>query len=192
MHIDKQAQNFIVSGLMVVCVFAIWLSFAKFPDLIRSFSKDQAKVTKDIKKSNDAVQKDNQLFMPTQQQKPSLYQIKIGSVDIPVEVAETPAEKAQGLSGRESLPQSQGLLFLFDTPLQYQFWMKDMNFPIDIIWISTDKKIVDITENVDPGTYPKTFNPLSPAQYVLETNALFAQTHDIKIGDILDLSNIIR
>lgn len=192
MHIDKQARNFIVSGLVVVCVFAVWLSFAKLPDVIRSFNKKQMEATGDIKKTSNTTQKDNQIFMPTQQQKSALYQIRVGSVDISVEIVETSAEKARGLSGRESLPQSQGLLFLFDTAAQHQFWMKDMKIPIDIIWISTDKKVVDITENLDPDTYPKTFTSSKPAQYILETNAFFAQTHGIRVGDIVDLSKIVK
>ncbi|GEM_PF-714126 len=191
MHIDKQARNFIVSGLMVVCVFAVWLSFARFPDLVRSFDKKQIEITKGMKEVGDSGIKKDQvpLSLP---QKPSLYQIRVGNTDIPVEVAETPAEKEKGLSLRESLPQSQGLLFLFDAPLQYQFWMKEMKFPIDIIWIGADKRVMDITENLDPATYPKTFNPSQPAQYVLEVNTFFAQMHGIKIGDNVDLSSIIK
>ncbi|MBI2645026.1 DUF192 domain-containing protein [Candidatus Uhrbacteria bacterium] len=191
MHIDKQARNFIVSGLMIVCVFAVWLFFAKFPDLIRSFDKKQSEITGSARGAGGVSQKNNQVPLPTRQ-KQLLYTVRIGSADIFVEVAETPAEKTRGLSGRESLSKDQGLIFLFDTAAQYQFWMKNMKFPIDIIWIGADKKVVDITENLDPATYPKTFSPNQSAQYILETNAFFTQTHGIRVGDDVDLSKILR
>jgi len=185
MHIDKQARNFIVSGLVIVSVFALWLSFAKLPDTIKSFGKKQAVI-------NGNVQKQIPPAPPIVPQKPLLYKIRIGTVDIPVEVAETQKEKEQGLSMRESLPQDQGLLFLFDVPARYQFWMKDMKFSIDIIWIDSGQKVVDITENADPASYPQTFSPQLPAQYILETNAFFAKTRSIHIGDSVDFSKILR
>lgn len=191
MHIDKQARNFIVSGLMIVIVFAIWLSFAKFPDMIRSLGKKQVEIIGNIKGTQDMTQKNDQIFPPASQKQP-LYQIRIGTVGISVEAAETPAEKAQGLSDRESLPQDQGLFFLFDELGQYRFWMKDMKFPIDIIWISSDKKVIDISENLLPETYPATFGPGMPAQYAVEVNAFFARNKGIRIGDDVDMSKIVR
>jgi uncharacterized membrane protein (UPF0127 family) len=186
MHIDKHIRNFIVSGLVVVSVFAVWLFFAKIPDAIRSFDKKQANITQEIK---------NMPFSQAQlpaQQKPMLYQIRVGTVDMFVEVAETQQEKAKGLSARNNLPQNQGLLFLFDAPAPYQFWMKDMKFPIDILWIGPDQKIVDITEHADPASYPKTFSPQTPAQYVLETNVFFAKTYGLRVGDSVDISKVLK
>lgn len=112
--------------------------------------------------------------------------IKISSVNIPVELARTPAEVQKGLSGRLSLDQDKGMLFLFAKPDTYSFWMPDMHFPLDIIWISGGKKVLGISANVpndfDPAN-PKFYRPPSPAQYVLEVNAGFAARAGIKIGD---------
>ncbi len=102
---------------------------------------------------------------------------------IQIEVVQTPKEKEKGLSGRESLPSGEGLLFIYDESGQQQFWMKDMNFPIDIIWIATDYRVIDITKNLTPDTYPQRFTSNKPAQYVLEVNAGYSDELDIRIGD---------
>ncbi len=101
---------------------------------------------------------------------------------ISVKIADTPALQGKGLSGTESLAAGEGMLFVFDTPDQYAFWMKDMNYPIDIIWISGDKRIVDIKTNADPASYPAAFKPTLPALYVLEVEAGFALTHSLARG----------
>ncbi len=102
---------------------------------------------------------------------------------ISVEVLETAEEKRQGLSGRESLGSDSGLLFVYDAPGQYNFWMKDMHFPIDIIWIADDYRVIDITKYLHPDTFPDEFTSSRPAQYVLEVNAGYSGELDIRIGD---------
>jgi len=102
---------------------------------------------------------------------------------VSVSVADTSEEQIQGLSNVKFLPNDSGMLFVYEEPGNQHFWMKDMNFPIDIIWIGASKTIVDITENLAPSTYPETYSPISPAQYVLEVNAGYSQKHDIAIGD---------
>lgn len=96
--------------------------------------------------------------------------ISIGSKKISVEVADTQQSREKGLSGRPCITENEGMLFTYDRPGQYSFWMKGMKFPIDIIWISTAKKAVVIQEDVQPSTYPDSFiNPsIHPAQYILE------------------------
>lgn len=102
---------------------------------------------------------------------------------VEIEVARTPEEQARGLSGRESLAENAGMLFVYEQSITPSFWMKEMNFPLDIIWIGEDKKIVDITENMLPETYPQTFQPKALVQYVLEVNAGWAKNHNISIDD---------
>ena len=63
--------------------------------------------------------------------------------------------------------------------------MKDMYFPIDIIWIGENNTIVDITKNLSPRTYPKTFSPKTEAKYVLEVNSGYVEAHGINIGDLV-------
>ena len=109
--------------------------------------------------------------------------VKINDTEIKVDVAHSAEEKLQGLSGRESLLENTGMLFTFDHPGRYVFWMKDMNFPIDIIWIGADRQVVHIEHNVRPESYPENFAPTSNALYVLEVESGFSKKHNFKIGD---------
>lgn len=113
-------------------------------------------------------------YLFLQRPAPAKYQdsqsIKIGDSVIKVEVADTDAERMQGLSDRKSLEKGYGMLFIFDKPYQYGFWMKDMNFPIDIIWLDEEFKVISIERNVGPETFPKVFYPPIPIKYVVETN----------------------
>lgn len=100
-----------------------------------------------------------------------------------VVVADTDVKRQQGLSGLESLKKNSGMLFVFDKPGKYGFWMKDMNFPIDIIWIDANHTIVHIERNVSPDTFPQLFASSKNALYVLEVAAGFADTHNMEIAD---------
>ena len=119
--------------------------------------------------------------------------IQIGDTVIPVELARTPAEQKQGLSYRTSLGKNKGMLFIFEKPGLYRFWMPNMNFPIDMIWINENKRIVSINENVPPLkdiSKPIYYQPEKLSLYVLEVNASFAREHNIKIKDQLIFQNI--
>lgn len=104
----------------------------------------------------------------------------------PVDLALTPAERTQGLSGRASLKKDTGLFFVFESSDKYGFWMKDMNFSIDILWIDESMKIVHIEPSVSPSTYPKSFVSPVPARFVLELPAGTAKTHKIQMGDSIN------
>jgi uncharacterized membrane protein (UPF0127 family) len=89
-----------------------------------------------------------------------------------VEVVETNEEKARGLSNRESINSDAGMLFVFEKPsVENCFWMKDMRFSIDMVWLNEQKEVVTVVENVSPGTYPAEFCPSEPAKYGLEVRA---------------------
>lgn len=90
---------------------------------------------------------------------------------IKIFIADTDISREQGLSGVKTLLSGNGVLFVFDTPGKYGFWMKDMYFPIDMIWIDSNKKIVGVTKNVLPSSYPFVFMPPQAIVYVLEMNA---------------------
>lgn len=109
--------------------------------------------------------------------------IKINGSQIIVEVAETAEAWQQGLSGRESLEEGRGMLFIFENPDIYSFWMKDMNFPIDIVWIDEHLVVVGLEKDVLPETYPETFLPNQPIKYVLEIPAGASEEYGIEIGD---------
>lgn len=87
------------------------------------------------------------------------------------EVVRTEQDKARGLGGRGSIGEPGAMLFVYSQPEKACFWMKDMGFAIDMIWIGADKKIMHIEEDVSPNTFPKSFCPGEPAQFVLELPA---------------------
>jgi uncharacterized membrane protein (UPF0127 family) len=117
-----------------------------------------------------------------------IYSIKIDSKSIPLIVADNQALREKGLSGMESLPEDTGMFFVFPLPGKYGFWMKDMNFSIDIIWISKSGKITHIEKNVSSSTYPYVFVPLENSLYVLETNEGFVDKNHLSVGNVLDIS----
>lgn len=114
--------------------------------------------------------------------------VRFEAAELRVKVVSTPPETARGLGGVTSLPEDRGMLFLFGAPRKYSIWMKDMRFPLDVIWMDENKKIIDIAKDVRPESYPAYFMPHYPAQYVLEVNAGWANRHQIKIGDVAEFS----
>lgn len=109
--------------------------------------------------------------------------IAIRNIEVAVDIADDPTAIERGLGGREFLRAHRGMLFVLPEPIVANFWMKDMKFPVDVLWIDANKKIVHTTENVTPDTFPQTFSPPVPVQYVLELNAGWAKVHHIEIGD---------
>ncbi len=108
--------------------------------------------------------------------------IHIQGEDLFAEVADTVAEQVRGLSGRESLRENEGMLFVYQVPHQASFWMKNMGFAIDIIWLDAEKRIVGIVPDVSPDTFPKMFSSPAPVQYVLEVPAGWADRHGLTLG----------
>ncbi len=110
------------------------------------------------------------------------YPLTIGNTEIKVELAESQGQRERGLSGRKSLPQNQGMLFVFEKPGLYSFWMRDMEFPLDIIWLDADYQVVDMAKNALPESYPNFFVPKREALYVLEVNTGWSETNSITLG----------
>jgi len=122
------------------------------------------------------------MFLTTSK-KVSLHQLTIGKNTINVEYAVTAAELARGLSGRTALAEDTGMLFLFDEPSRHIFWMKDMKFPLDFIWIR-NHQAVQVNENVPPpGQDIPRVVPQCDVDAVLEVNAGWVTDHHVKIGD---------
>jgi uncharacterized membrane protein (UPF0127 family) len=101
---------------------------------------------------------------------------------IVAEVASTKTARALGLSGRTKMKDSEAMLFIFDVPGKYGFWMKDMNFPLDIVWINNNGVIVWIERNATPESYPKAFMNQADASYVLEMNAGLSEKFGLYLG----------
>ncbi|MBI2612436.1 DUF192 domain-containing protein [Candidatus Kaiserbacteria bacterium] len=113
--------------------------------------------------------------------------IQIKDRTIRVEIADTSGERERGLSGKEGLAEDEGMLFVFEEDGRPAFWMKDMLFAIDILWISSDGAIVHIEENVAPETYPTAFAPRNEARYVVELPAGYVAKYTVRPGDIVRL-----
>lgn len=118
---------------------------------------------------------------------PSTIPIRIGEVTVEASVADTLPERIQGLSNTPFLPDHVVKLFVFGVPGKHSIWMKDMLYPIDIIWLAENGEIVSIEENVSPDSYPESFSPIAPAWYVIEANAGFVASNTIAIGDKVSL-----
>lgn len=98
------------------------------------------------------------------------------------EVVNTKSARALGLSGRTKMADNEGMLFIFDAPGKYGFWMKDMTFPLDIIWINQNGVVVAIERELTPETYPKTYINGADASYVLEINAGLSEKFGLYLG----------
>ena len=114
--------------------------------------------------------------------------IKIAGGNIKVELALTPEDQAQGLSNRSELLENEGILFVFEHPGKYPFWMKDMNFAIDIIWIGNDMRVVYIKKYARPEEYPNTYVPNKDAKYVLEVVSGFSDKNNLQAGDRVEFT----
>lgn len=109
--------------------------------------------------------------------------VHIGGRDVRAIIADTPALREKGLSGRSGLAPDEGMLFVFPADRKYGFWMKDMRFPIDILWLSSAGAILDMRTNVSPDGYLAVFEPRAPARFVLELPAGFADAYTVRVGD---------
>ena len=103
--------------------------------------------------------------------------VTVGDASFTVELAATPAQQFQGLSGRPNLAVGTGMLFAFEQEGKRAFWMKDMRFPLDMVWIDAQCRVVDITRDAPPPEPGQalsdlpTYGPSAPVIYVLEINA---------------------
>lgn len=115
-----------------------------------------------------------------------LHILKIDEKMLSVETVSTPEAITKGLSGRSEIG-SDGMLFVFPNKQKLVFWMKEMKFPLDIIWIA-DGKVVEITKDVPPPEGGKPlealprYSPDSEADMVLEVNAGFANENNLAVG----------
>lgn len=120
-------------------------------------------------------------------QRPRKTSVFLGGTEVAVTIADTPDSRTLGLGTRDKLGDNEGMLFVFDDDQPYGFWMKDMRFPIDIIWFDANRRIVYAKEHADPSSYPGVFVPSAPARYVLEVPAGFFSLHHLKVGDAFEI-----
>lgn len=111
-----------------------------------------------------------------------MIRIKIHNKEYKVKEATSSEEKAKGLQGIDKLPEDEGMLFYFDPPQDVQFWMKDVNIPLDIVFIDDDEEVIKVQEGVPND---ETFIEAPDVAYVLEVNA----NSGIQVGDELELDD---
>ena len=109
-----------------------------------------------------------------------------------VEVVSTMEGMRRGLQGREALAENQGMLFAFDNDDFQKFWMKDMKFAIDMIWIDNQRRIVSIASARPPCMQEtcEVYSPSQKARYVLEVPAGFALAHQFKEGVVFEFKEV--
>lgn len=119
---------------------------------------------------------------------PPIKEVCFQNICAQVEIADTESKRQLGLMFRKSLPENQGMLFIFEREDRYNFWMKNMQIPLDILWIDQDKRIVDIKTNVLPCKESpcEGLTPNANARYVLEVNAGFVEKNKVRAGDRVD------
>ncbi|HSW89603.1 MAG TPA: DUF192 domain-containing protein [Patescibacteria group bacterium] len=122
--------------------------------------------------------------------KSNLKKISIGSNSLSVEVVSTSEQLSKGLGDRDKLD-SDGMLFVLPQRQMATFWMKDMLFALDFVWIDSGR-VVDLTVNVpaQPGIadqFLRVYSPKSPVTHVLEMNAGEVAKRHIQVGDRVDI-----
>jgi uncharacterized protein len=112
--------------------------------------------------------------------------LQVNGRSFSLQIAKTEQERELGLGNRTSLPTDQGMLFVFPQVQPECFWMKDMHFSLDMVWVDANKKVVYIKHDVSPNTYPDSFCPTQPVGYVIELNAGMTDNTGMKVGETLD------
>ena len=118
---------------------------------------------------------------------PAQAHLQVGGKTILLDIAQTTAQQQQGLSGRKNMANNRGMLFIFSQSGATCFWMKGMEFPLDMVWLNGAKQVVYLQQSVSPKSYPKQFCPSTPAKYVIELNAGQAKALDITLGKTLNI-----
>ena len=123
--------------------------------------------------------------------------VRIGNTVYVADLALTPEERTQGLSGRPSLDVDRAMLFVYERDGPLWFWMPDMHFPLDMVWIRADCTVAGITADV-PNPPPDTprdqlrrYPASEPVRFVLEINAGQAETHRITPGSPVEFAGTI-
>jgi len=172
-------MNRSIAYMIITIVFATTMGFFIHSTANKAVQENASvfnsvEIRKEIEK-NEGDTRVNMVDPSASASQPTLI---IGGTTLAIEIADDALERAQGLSGRASLQQNSGMLFLFEEPFIASFWMKDMNFPLDFIWIR-DNTIVDITERVPAPTDVNlpSYQPNQPVDAVLEVNAGWVAEH---------------
>jgi uncharacterized membrane protein (UPF0127 family) len=117
--------------------------------------------------------------------------ISINGFKVLFAIASTDEQRIKGLSGLEKLNENEGMLFMFDEPSKQGFWMNEMNFPIDIIWLDSNGKVVHMEKSLEPCRIFMTclvHKPQLDSLYVIELRSGFTSDHSINEGTIINVN----
>ncbi|MDY6789378.1 MAG: DUF192 domain-containing protein [Candidatus Nanohaloarchaea archaeon] len=111
--------------------------------------------------------------------------VEVGSKKVEVEVADNSSERLRGLMNRDDLSINTGMLFVYGDEDFRSFWMKNMSFPIDIIYLDSHRTVVDIKHSIPPCSSDPcpSYKSDRPARYVLEVNSGFSSANNVSSGD---------
>ena len=104
------------------------------------------------------------------------------------DLVKTEEDRMRGLMFRKTINEDQGMLFVFESEGLYSFWMKDMNFSIDILWLDGQKRIIHLEHDVPPCKKEPcpSYGPTLPSKYVLELKAGSIKKRNLKLYDRID------
>jgi len=111
--------------------------------------------------------------------------VTVNGFKLVADIAANEAQRTKGLAVKDHLNENESMLFVFSSASNQAFWMKDMKFPIDIIWMDANKTVVHVEHSLDPCPaigFCKTYSPGADSLYVLETVAGFADSHNVANG----------
>ena len=94
--------------------------------------------------------------------------VRLGDGVFTARVAMTDKARTKGLSGAKQLPEDKAMLFVFEEDDKHGVWMKDMNIPVDVVWLDQKRRVIHTMSGVSPKSYPEVYRPDRPARYVIE------------------------
>ena len=112
--------------------------------------------------------------------------MRIGSQQYTLEVANTDRSRQRGLMERDAMPADHGMLFVFDREQPLSFWMKNTRFPLEILYLDADGQVVSIHE-MKPYDTTSSHRSARPAKYAIELNLGQVKKAGVKVGDVLNI-----
>lgn len=164
-----------------------WTIFVWFVYLLTGYGSFIININHQNSTNYQALPATNQVQLLRQQPDHSMQNIQVDSIELTVELVNTPASISQGLSDRAELP-ADGMLFVLPERRQAEFWMKQMRFPLDIVWVDGGE-IVKISPYLNPPAPGQTLDQLplyssdQPVELVLETSVGTASHLNWQVGD---------
>ncbi|MGI5897623.1 MAG: DUF192 domain-containing protein [Candidatus Dojkabacteria bacterium] len=182
---NKHLKNIIT--IAFIC-FALW-------EIQERFHLFDIKITNEVQQEQNKGNSNNEVEKQEKNEDRKFVEIfnsKGVVISVDVQTAVTEAERASGLSFRTNLGTYEGMLFVFPEDTTTSFWMKDMNMPLDIIFVDSSGFVVDIKENNEPcnKSYCPSITSSQKYRYVLEVNADFCKNNDIVVGNSVIMNNI--